>query len=234
MGVLANAGENIQHFTSVRLRVLHAVSGEQRQSIRMRQIDQFAIDPFFVANPADEESASSAATILTVSRLSGADSYKGIDHLIDAMPAIVHANPKARLHIIGRGDDLPRLQGLAQKAKLNGVVRFLGYVADEEMKRELRGCRLFALPSSKEGFGLVYLEAMAHGKPCLGASEGGTPEVISADTGVLTPYGDVPALAAACTSALERTWQPKVIAERSAEFSYPRFRERLAALLPSS
>ena len=50
MRVLANAGENIQHFTSVRLRVLHAVGGDQRQSIRMRQIDQFAIDSFFAAN----------------------------------------------------------------------------------------------------------------------------------------------------------------------------------------
>jgi len=150
------------------------------------------------------------------------------------MPAIVHAVPKARLHVIGRGDDLPRLQGLAQRRKLNGVVRFLGYVADEEMKRELNGCQLFALPSSKEGFGLVYLEAMAHGKPCLGVTEGGTPELISRDTGVLAPYGDIPALAAACISALHRTWQPSLIAARSAEFSYPRFRERLAALLPSS
>jgi glycosyltransferase involved in cell wall biosynthesis len=192
------------------------------------------LDPFFVANPADTASASSAATILTVSRLSGADSYKGIDHLIEAMPAIVRAVPTARLHVIGRGDDLPRLQGLAQVTKLNGVVRFLGYVTDEEIKRELRGCRLFALPSSKEGFGLVYLEAMAHGKPCLGSSEGGTPELISSDTGVLAPYGDVPALAAACAAALQRNWQPGVITARSADFSYPRFRERLAALLPSS
>src|SRR5205823_6926376 len=50
MSVFANAGENIQHFASVRLRVLHAVRGEQRQSIGIRQIDQFAIDPFFAAN----------------------------------------------------------------------------------------------------------------------------------------------------------------------------------------
>ena len=53
------------------------------------------------------------ADILTVSRLSKADNYKGIDHLIEAMPQIRQEVPAARLRIVGRGDDLPRLQSLA-------------------------------------------------------------------------------------------------------------------------
>ena len=50
MGVLANAGKNIQHLASVLLRVLHAVRGEKRQSICARKIDQFTIDAFLAAN----------------------------------------------------------------------------------------------------------------------------------------------------------------------------------------
>jgi glycosyltransferase involved in cell wall biosynthesis len=96
----------------------------------------------------------------------------------------------------------------------------------------LRTCRLFALPSKKEGFGLVFLEAMAHGRPCLGARAGGIPEVITPDTGVLADYGDVPAIAAACIAALQRDWHEPTILARAQAFSYSPFKARLASLLP--
>jgi glycosyltransferase involved in cell wall biosynthesis len=110
-------------------------------------------------------------------------------------------------------------------------VEFLGYVNDKRMDAELRACRLFALPSEKEGFGLVFLEAMAHGRPCLGARAGGIPEVINAETGVLATFGDVPEIAAAAIEALRRDWNEETILSRARHFSYSRFRERLATLI---
>jgi phosphatidylinositol alpha-1,6-mannosyltransferase len=169
--------------------------------------------------------------ILVVTRLTYADRYKGVQHMIEAMPAIRAAIPEARLRIVGRGDDLPRLQTLRHKLGLGQAVEFLGFVPDRQLAVELRTCRLFALPSKKEGFGLVFLEAMAHGRPCLGARAGGVPEVITADTGVLVDYGDVPAIAAATVAALQRAWNEAAILQRASEFSYSPFKERLAKLL---
>ena len=172
--------------------------------------------------------------ILTISRLNYADSYKGVDHLIAALPAIRREIPAARLRVVGRGDDLPRLHEEARRLKLERAVDFLGFVGDAELKRELDACRLFALPSQKEGFGLVFLEAMAHGKPCIGTRDGGIPEVLTPETGVLVNYGNVPELAASCVDALRRTWEPQAIRARVAEFSYPHFRDKLSALIPAS
>ena len=165
--------------------------------------------------------------ILTVARLTSLDCYKGIDHLIDAMPAILAQNPLVKLRIVGRGDDRPRLQQRARDLRLGDAIEFTGYIEDTRLKAEFAGCSLFALPSKMEGFGLVFAEAMASGRPCLGARDGGIPEVITPESGVLVDYGDVPALAAACLHALEKTWDRDAIRARAEEFSYTRFRDRL-------
>ncbi|HWA10684.1 MAG TPA: asparagine synthase (glutamine-hydrolyzing) [Opitutaceae bacterium] len=189
-----------------------------------------ALDPHFEIK-AGIPPASAAPTILTVTRLTHADRYKGVEHLIEAMPAVLAAIPDARLRIIGRGDDLPRLQALRDKRQLGNAVEFLGFVEDERMTREFTSCRLFALPSQREGFGLVFLEAMAHGRPCLGARAGGIPEVIDDASGVLVEYGDVPDVARGCVAALQRTWDGETILDRARHFSYSHFRANLASLL---
>jgi asparagine synthase (glutamine-hydrolysing) len=171
--------------------------------------------------------------ILVVTRLTYADRYKGVEHMIAALPAIIAAEPAARLRLIGRGDDIPRLQGIAAQLGVGAAVDFLGFVDDTRLTAELRACRLFALPSRKEGFGLVFLEAMAHGRPCLGARAGGVPEVISSESGVLVEYGDIAGIARAALEALRRTWDEAAILARAAEFSHSHFEARLAELLPA-
>ena len=189
-----------------------------------------ALDPYMEVRPGPPL-AGTPPVILTITRLNFADRYKGVDLLIEAMPAIRQSVPAATLRVIGRGDDLPRLQKLCRRLKLEGAVEFLGFVSDEDMATELDRCHLFALPSSREGFGLVFLEAMAHGRPCLGARAGGIPEVITPETGMLVEAGDVAALAAACREALQRPWDAAAILRRADDFSYPQFKRRLAALL---
>ncbi len=190
------------------------------------------LDPWFEISPGTPLDRS-APTILTVTRLTYADRYKGVQTMIEAMPAIRAAIPGATLRIIGRGDDLPRLQNLRNRLGLHTSVEFLGYVDDKALSAELRTCRLFALPSKKEGFGLVFVEAMAHSRPCLGARAGGVPEVISPETGLVIEYGDVPALATAAITALRRDWNENQILARAREFSYAPFRRKLALQLAS-
>jgi phosphatidylinositol alpha-1,6-mannosyltransferase len=189
-----------------------------------------ALDPYLnpesVVPPAKEP-----PVVLSISRLSIADGYKGIDHLIAALPQVRSSVSSARLRIVGRGDGMPGLQALARELRVEDCVEFAGFVSDSELEGEFDGCRLFALPSEKEGFGLVYLEAMAHGRPCLGAHSGGVPEVITDETGVLVEYGDVPGIASAIIAALRREWNIVSLLERVRLFSFPRFKEQLATLL---
>lgn len=189
-----------------------------------------ALDPFFHI-AAGEPLTRCPPTILVVTRLTRADRYKGVEHMIQAMPAIRAAIPDARLRIIGRGDDYAYLQSMKSRLGLDQAVDFLGYVDDRTMTRELRSCRLFALPSKKEGFGLVFLEAMANSRPCLGANAGGIPEVITPDSGMLVGFGDVPALAAAAVTALRREWDETAILARAREFSYESFKAKLDLVL---
>lgn len=191
-----------------------------------------ALDPRFEISFADAPAATEPGLILSVARLSRAEAYKGIDHLIAALPAIVAAVPAARLRIVGDGDDRGRLEALAAQSPARDRIQFTGRVDDAALRRHLGACQLFALPSRGEGFGLVYLEALAQGKPCIAAEAGGAPEVVDAASGTLVPFGDVAALARACSAALRREWNPTALRARAAEFSYEVFRRRLAALWP--
>lgn len=191
-----------------------------------------ALDPGLEADEAGSTTATALQPIiLAVSRLSAADRYKGIDHLIEAMPAILKNAPGTKLRIVGRGDDRPRLQGIARDLRVDAAVEFTGYIDDRQLRHEFARCTVFALPSEREGFGLVYLEAMTHGKPCIAANAGGAPEVISPESGRLVVYADVPALAATCTNALTTAWDANAIRACARRFSYPAFRERLFRLV---
>jgi glycosyltransferase involved in cell wall biosynthesis len=199
----------------------------ERTAVLHNALDPF-LDPVATEIPAD-----TTPVILSISRLSIADSYKGINHLIAALPAVRAAVPEARLRIVGRGDGLPGLQALARQLNVADAVEFPGYRSDSELRGEFERSRLFALPSQREGFGLVYIEAMAHGRPSLGARSGGVPEVIDGETGVLVEYGDIPGIASAIIGALQREWNVKSLLERARTFSYLVFKERLASLLAS-
>jgi phosphatidyl-myo-inositol dimannoside synthase len=104
---------------------------------------------------------------LIVGRLAASERYKGHDALIDAWPQVQALVPGARLIVAGDGDDRARLETRVALAGLGEAIQFLGQVPDAQLRGLYRACALFAMPSSGEGFGLAYLEAMREGKPCV-------------------------------------------------------------------
>lgn len=190
-------------------------------------------DPHFAPELNDQLSTAPFALprVLTVGRLATSDTYKGFDTLIEAMPILRQVHPTARLRIVGKGDDLPRLTGLAQRLGVAGSVDFLGPISDEALRAEYAACDLFALPSRKEGFGLVYLEAMTYGKPCVGARAGGVPEVINDDVGQLVEYGNLHDLAAAIADLVRHPRDSEIVRRHADAFAFPAFQRRLAAAL---
>ena len=169
--------------------------------------------------------------LLMVSRLTQADAYKGIDTMIEAMPLVLRQFPSAQLRIVGGGDDVARLQQLVGSLGLERVVHFTGLVGDEALRTEYATCDIFALPSRKEGFGLVYLEAMAYGKPCLAARAGGAPEVVNREVGALVEYGNTGQIAVAVADIIRHPRAPDAILRRAQEFAFPAFQRKLAAAL---
>lgn len=126
--------------------------------------------------------------ILHVGRMATFERFKGQEVLVDAFPFIHQKYSDAQLVLAGRGDDLERLKAraLALPSEFHANIFMPGYVADGLLERIYNLCYLFAMPSVGEGFGLVYLEAMNCGKPCIGARADATPYVVrDGETGVL-------------------------------------------------
>lgn len=129
--------------------------------------------------------------------------HKGAHHLVQAMAELWARGQEADLVMAGP----PLAQFLAffqhlppeQRARCH----LLGVLSEEEKADALAACRLLALPSRTESFGLVYLEAWALGKPVVGARAGAVPAVIEDGVdGLLVPFGDVQALASALAALL--------------------------------
>ena len=106
--------------------------------------------------------------LLTVGRLAASERYKGQDRVIEDLPALVAAGHDVRYLIAGDGDDRPRLEALAAQHGVADRVRFLGAVPADALPDLYRAADVFVMPSTGEGFGIAYLEAMACGTPAVG------------------------------------------------------------------
>lgn len=141
--------------------------------------------------------------ILCVGRWLAAERYKGMDTLILAMPRLLLRWPDLQLVIVGSGDDLGWLEHIARDSGVQRHVHFLSDISYGELSSCYEAAEIFALPSRGEGFGFVYLEAMAHGKPVIGGAHGGAPEVIQDGvTGYLVQHGDTVQLATSIDTLL--------------------------------
>lgn len=129
---------------------------------------------------------------------------KHIADLIRAFAQVRHHLPATELVIIGDGPEHNNLRALAAELKLGSACRLLGAIPDDdEVKAWYYRADLFCLPSVQEGFGIVFLEAMAAGLPVVATTAAAIPEVVPhGEAGLLAPPGDVPALAAALTTLL--------------------------------
>jgi phosphatidylinositol alpha-1,6-mannosyltransferase len=186
-----------------------------------------------MAHPSDERLAGQYALI--VGRMSSSERYKGHDTLIELWPRIRQAVPGARLVIAGDGDDAGRLRQKAAALCGDGVA-FVGRISDAHLAALYRDAAFFVMPSTEEGFGLVYLEAMGASKPCI-AAHGAPEEIINNGVdGVIVDATDADALLDAMTRLFAdsplRSRMASAAAERvGREFSPAALAERVCAVL---
>ena len=129
---------------------------------------------------------------------------KRVRDLIAAFPAVLAGCPQARLVVIGHGPEHWALRRQVEALELGDAVRLLGALSsDREVRAWYRCATLFCLPSVQEGFGIVFLEAMASGLPVVSTTATAIPEVVPhGQAGLLVPPRDPPALAAAILTLL--------------------------------
>jgi glycosyltransferase involved in cell wall biosynthesis len=143
-----------------------------------------------------------AKVLMTVARLWSGDIYKGVDVTLRALPTIAQQFPSIKYLVIGRGDDQPRLAQLARDLGIADRVIFAGFVPTAALVDHYRLADVYVMPS-KEGFGIVYLEAMACGIPVVAGDDDGSADPLQdGRLGWRVPYRDAEAVAAACLEAL--------------------------------
>jgi glycosyltransferase involved in cell wall biosynthesis len=131
--------------------------------------------------------------ILSVTRLDRGDRYKGIATVIEAFSML--ADDSMQYFVVGRGSDLSFLQLVADRCGVKDRVHFMTGVSDSELIALYQKCDAFVLPSGKEGFGIVFLEAMFFGAPVIAAREKGAVDVVrDGDTGLSVRFGDTIAI----------------------------------------
>lgn len=148
--------------------------------------------------PSSGSSRFPSPTFVYVGRLKR---YKRVDLVLEALALLAARGVAASLRIAGRGDDEPRLREMVERLGLGDRVVFEGFVSEERKRELLRRCWAAVLASPKEGWGITNVEAAACGTPAVVADSPGLREsVLHGETGLVVPYGDVPALADALAS----------------------------------
>lgn len=169
--------------------------------------------------------------LLTVGRMDARERYKGQDRVIAAIPMLVAQGHDVIAVMIGEGDDRARLEQLAEAMGVAERVKLLGIVAPQPLAEAYRMADLFVMPSTGEGFGIAFLEALASGTPALGLPVAGTRDALAdGDLGSLVPEDDLPAAIGRILAAPRPNSQTLTAATR-ARFGRDVFQARVSAAM---
>lgn len=169
---------------------LIAVSSSLKKQMENHQIRNIKVIP----NLADEDFFVPAQirrkSFFTFFNLGNSDPEKGTEDLVRAIAEAVKSNPKLRFRIAGPGD-YSSYKKIAEQLKIQPYIIWLGALSKNQVKKELQSCDVFILASRHESFGLVYVEAMACGKPVIATRCGGPESIVTRETGILVEVANI-------------------------------------------
>lgn len=140
-------------------------------------------------------------TFLTIA---GLNENKSIDLLIKAFSIVQKDISNVKLLVIGEGPERRKLEDLTEKESLHDFVGFLGSVRHDIIGEYISKSDVFVLPSKYETFGVVFIEALACGKPVIAAKCGGPEDIVNAENGILVDVDDIDGLANAMISIYDK------------------------------
>jgi asparagine synthase (glutamine-hydrolysing) len=205
-----------------------------------------SLDPFFItdSNLAIEQKLrekhhikGDEIVLITLTRLASTEKYKGYDKVILALAKLKAEGKKYKYLILGKYDqkEYDRVLDLVIQLDLKEEVDICGYIDDDEISSYFGLANLFVMPSQKEGFGIVFIEAMACGLPVIaGNLDGSIDALVNGDLGILIDPNDEEALLAAIKNykAHPLSHQPEILMKKVNEnFGYPQYKKNLETLL---
>ena len=128
---------------------------------------------------------------------------KGYDLLIDAFAKLTESHSDTELLIVGEGEEQDLLQRRIDALQMGDRIRLYGKAEREEIPGLMANCHAFILTSRHETFGVVFIEAMASGRPVIATSNPGPASIVTEKTGYLVPNEDVPAITRAMSDMIE-------------------------------
>lgn len=187
--------------------------------------------------------------VLTVARMEASERYKGHDVVLRALSSVLAQVPQLTYVVVGAGDDRIRLERLTKELGLTDHVVFTGEVSDSELAGLYQRSEVFVLPARTvldewkpkgEGFGIVFLEAMAFGKPVVGPNYGAPSELIRhGENGLLVDPEDATSVSEALVDLLTSPGKAREMGQAGRDwvrktYSYGSFREELRQMVTPS
>lgn len=154
--------------------------------------------------------------LMTLGRLDSSERYKGFDEVLELLPILSQEIPNVAYMIVGEGGDGQRLETKAKSLGVETHVVFTGFVPEAEKADHYRLADAYVMPSKGEGFGIVFLEAMACGIPVVASIVDGSREAVrNGLLGILVNPDDPQEIKAGIMSALKR---PKGVVPEGLEY----------------
>jgi glycosyltransferase involved in cell wall biosynthesis len=235
---------SVSNFTKTKLCSSNALSTEKVA------VFPNTIDPFFesdIASPIDwdllapYQVQAHQQILLTLTRLHSKEQYKGYDKVIATLPSLITQFPQLKYVLAGKYDaeEYQRVLDLIAYYQVGLHVEVLGYVADEVLTNLYKAADVFVMPSSGEGFGIVFLEAMAMGVPVIAGNVDGSVDALDQGRlGELVNPHDTKAIANALAQQLKKGKGDLMAQQRLqtavyAQFGFDAYKQRLHNLLGS-
>lgn len=232
---------SVSSFTRNRLIEKHAVS-KDKIKLFPNTLDPSLDFPIHFQKPAylltRYQILSGEPIILSLCRLSSKEGYKGYDTVIKALPNVIAYYPKIKYLIVGKYDqqEYDRIIKLAKELDVLPSLQLIGFVPDDELTDHYLLSDLFVMPSREEGFGIVYIEAMACGLPVIAGNVDGSVDALDhGKLGTLVDPTDPDAIAAAILQKLahKTTHGEKIELQQRVidKFGFSKFTSRLTDII---
>lgn len=229
----------VSHFTKAKMRSLHGLKEDS-----MRVINN-CLDPFLPPLSCTQKCegllkryglTAENKVVLTLTRLSSKERYKGYDEVLMAVKALKSEMPAIKYLIVGKCDaeEKARLDRLIVQQGLQDQVILAGFVPDEELADHFNLADVYAMPSRKEGFGIVFIEALFYGKPVIAGNVDGSVDALSnGELGILINPDSSREIVEAIRRLLSSTAFLPNAAEVAGRFGYPVYKEALRQAMRS-
>jgi glycosyltransferase involved in cell wall biosynthesis len=176
--------------------------------------------------------------LLTVSRLEFYEKYKGYDSVIRTLPALLAKFPNLVYVLIGKADEFEqkRISNLITELKVEKNVKLLGFVPDDALVNHYTMADVFVMPSQKEGFGIVFIEAVLCGLQVIAGNKDGSKEaLLQGEVGILIDPDQIDELQNAIINCLENPLSTEQKIHRAGlinqHFNIEQFESRLKSIL---